>query len=518
MKNWDKYQFGGLAESLNAMRTYSPTYTPNPAYTAGMMFEYGAKDPAAVTGVIGDLLTQNLASFLSGWNFQQEPQRASMAKDGGMYYQKGGMVDQHLYGMDPRLANDPTKMGYDFDFRQTQNRAAQAQVQQPLNNMQSQNMFFPTLGERNRFSQAASILSTDNPNLSPTANTVNKAIGGASALTSGLFDMTKDVLSGIGTARQNQYAAKRAAEQMREATINQGFEQGRQDLFNQGYLQQGNLQFVQDGGTIYTQETINNTKNWYDSLTLEQKGFVFMNPDKYSKQHEILFPLDTNKIDKKSTTKKPIKKEEKSVNDVEQSYVRDEKTDNIMNKVSLVGDVLQFNPATAALGYGIGLIPTAYSTYSSLREGDYKQAGIDALGFVPYLKYAKKANTIWKAGSKIPNSLEPINKALNYISLGNDVAQEFQEGGSIPVSKYGMYQYPNQPVVVPSNNITMQGINKPVMAYPNGDQPQVMLPDQKYNFPNSTNVLEVPLIQNGGMIKLANGVYFDNNTQEFVVE
>lgn len=337
MKNWDKYQFGGLAESLNAMRTYSPTYTPNPAYTAGMMFEYGAKDPAAVTGVIGDLLTQNLASFLSGWNFQQEPQRASMAKDGGMYYQKGGMVDQHLYGMDPRLANDPTKMGYDFDFRQTQNRAAQAQVQQPLNNMQSQNMFLPTLGERNRFAQAASILSRDNPNLSPTANTVNKAIGGASALTSGLFDMTKDVLSGIGTARQNQYAAKRAAEQMREATINQGFEQGRQDLFNQGYQQQGNLQFVQDGGTI-------------------------------------------------------------------------------------------------------------------------------------------------------------------------------------PVSKYGMYQYPNQPVVVPSNNITMQGINKPVMAYPNGDQPQVMLPDKKYNFPNSTNVLEVPLMQNGGMIKLANGVYFDNNTQEFVLE
>lgn len=456
MNNWDKYQFGGLAESLNAMRTYSPTYTPNPAYTAGMMFEYGAKDPAAVTGVIGDLLTQNLASFLSGWNFQQEPQRASMAKDGGMYYEPGGMVDQHLYGMDPRLANDPTKMGYGFDYRQAQNRAEQAQAQQPLNNMQSQNMFFPTLGERNRFSQAASILSTDNPNLSPTANTVNKAIGGASALTSGLFDMTKDVLAGIGTARQNQYAAKRAAEQMREATINQGFEQGRQDLFNQGYLQQGNLQFVQNGGTI------DNTN--------------------------------------------------------EQPYVRNKTTDDIMNKVSLVGDVLQFNPATAALGYGIGLIPTAYSTYSSLREGDYKQAGIDALGFVPYLKYAKKANTIWKAGSKIPNSLEPINKALNFINLGNDVAQEFQEGGFIPVSKYGMYQYPNQPVVVPSNNITMQGINKPVMAYPNGDQPQVMLPDQKYNFPNSTNVLEVPLMQNGGMIKLANGVYFDNNTQEFVLE
>ena len=330
--------FNALAAQLNALRTTSPTYTPNPAYTTGLLFGSGSQDVAAKTGVVSDLLLKNLTSFMSGLNFQGEQRAAPQM-------QQGGTMDSHLFNLDPRLMNDPSKVDYSFNPntvdtqlqpQNNQNRAEQPENTNTSTPNQNENIFFPALGERNRFAQAGNILTTDNPNLSPTVNTINKAIGGASAITSGLIDTTKDILSGVGTARQLAYGTERAAERMREASINQGFEQGRQNLFNQGYQQQGTLQFVQDGGMI-------------------------------------------------------------------------------------------------------------------------------------------------------------------------------------PTSKMGLYEYPNQPVNVPSNNITMNGINTDVLAIPNGDQPVVMKPDQNYTFPNSNNVLEVPLMENGGMIRISDKIYFDNNTQEFVI-
>lgn len=79
----------------------------------------------------------------------------------------------------------------------------------------------------------------------------------------------------------------------------------------------------------------------------------------------------------------------------------------------------------------------------------------------------------------------------------------YQVGGSIPfivpMSMYGLYEYPQQPVVVPSNRITMDGINKEVLAVPDNDPPIVMQPNQEYSFPNSTEVLEVPSFGKGGL-------------------
>jgi hypothetical protein len=93
---------------------------------------------------------------------------------------------------------------------------------------------------------------------------------------------------------------------------------------------------------------------------------------------------------------------------------------------------------------------------------------------------------------------------------------KFQDGGAIPVSMNGLKEYPNQEVIVPSNNITMKGINYDVLAFPNNDQPVLMKPDQNYQFPNSTQVLEKPMMKNGGMIKLEEGLYYNPTTQEFI--
>src|SRR5690606_37243958 len=71
-----------------------------------------------------------------------------------------------------------------------------------------------------------------------------------------------------------------------------------------------------------------------------------------------------------------------------------------------------------------------------------------------------------------------------------------QQGGQIPSSSLGQYQYPNQVVNVPTPNgsITMQGVNYPVLgiSQETGER-QVMFPNKEYFFKNTQNVVEVPL-------------------------
>lgn len=88
---------------------------------------------------------------------------------------------------------------------------------------------------------------------------------------------------------------------------------------------------------------------------------------------------------------------------------------------------------------------------------------------------------------------------MQYYGIG------FQDGGGIPVSKDGLYKYPNQPVKVPSNHITMKGIDKQVLAIPNNDKPTMMFPEFDYVFPNSNSVTEVPVMQDGGEFAEASG-------------
>lgn len=103
-----------------------------------------------------------------------------------------------------------------------------------------------------------------------------------------------------------------------------------------------------------------------------------------------------------------------------------------------------------------------------------------------------------------------------------------QQYGGVPVSMDGLYEFPNQKVVVPNGNITMKGINYPVEAYDadNGKFLQTMLPNQNYQF-DVDNVLEVPKgkfgiskMQSGGskveLTKQADGKFVDKNGEVYV--
>lgn len=88
----------------------------------------------------------------------------------------------------------------------------------------------------------------------------------------------------------------------------------------------------------------------------------------------------------------------------------------------------------------------------------------------------------------------------NLLDQYNQVSQlvenpYLQEGGQIPVSSQGMYEYPSQEVIVPTDGqITMKGIDYQIIgqSLETGER-QVMQPDGEYFFKNTQNVLETPL-------------------------
>lgn len=64
----------------------------------------------------------------------------------------------------------------------------------------------------------------------------------------------------------------------------------------------------------------------------------------------------------------------------------------------------------------------------------------------------------------------------------------------------GQWKYPGQNTRIPSNDITMEGVNYPVWAQPNVGPGTMMQPGGEYNFPGADYVDEFPQMQEGGLI------------------
>lgn len=65
----------------------------------------------------------------------------------------------------------------------------------------------------------------------------------------------------------------------------------------------------------------------------------------------------------------------------------------------------------------------------------------------------------------------------------------------------GQWKYPGQVTRIPSDNITMQGVNYPVWAQPNIGPGVMMQPGQDYMFPEADYVDEYPQMKRGGSKK-----------------
>lgn len=65
----------------------------------------------------------------------------------------------------------------------------------------------------------------------------------------------------------------------------------------------------------------------------------------------------------------------------------------------------------------------------------------------------------------------------------------------------GQWKYPGLPTRIPSNEITMQGVNYPVLGVPDKGEPTMMHPGGYYNFPEANYVDEYPQMKKGGGLK-----------------
>lgn len=108
---------------------------------------------------------------------------------------------------------------------------------------------------------------------------------------------------------------------------------------------------------------------------------------------------------------------------------------------------------------------------------------------------------------EIPYVEAPNLNAIDFYNQANQIIS-MQQGGEIPVSSNGMYDYPNQKVIVPTNgSITMKNIPHNILgiSLETGER-KVMSPNLEYFFNNTNNVLEIPLMQKGGMwVKIDRG-------------
>lgn len=84
------------------------------------------------------------------------------------------------------------------------------------------------------------------------------------------------------------------------------------------------------------------------------------------------------------------------------------------------------------------------------------------------------------------------------IYLPKDEKSEMKNGGKVIKDNRGQWAHPGKVTQIDSNNITMKGINYPVLGVSNTGDTQMMYPNQDYNFKGKT-VTEFPMIAKSGI-------------------
>lgn len=85
------------------------------------------------------------------------------------------------------------------------------------------------------------------------------------------------------------------------------------------------------------------------------------------------------------------------------------------------------------------------------------------------------------------------------ISKNGGWLEKYQEGGIIE-DPMGQWAYPGEITRIPSNEITMQGVDYPVLGISDTGDTQMMQPGQDYTF-DGNSVTEIPMMQKGGAVK-----------------
>lgn len=90
-----------------------------------------------------------------------------------------------------------------------------------------------------------------------------------------------------------------------------------------------------------------------------------------------------------------------------------------------------------------------------------------------------------------------LSKAVSEL----DKAKAPAKSKDIITDPMGQWKYPGQVTRIPSDNITMQGVDYPVWAQPSVGPGTMMQPGQDYMFPEADYVDEYPQMKRGGSKK-----------------
>lgn len=115
------------------------------------------------------------------------------------------------------------------------------------------------------------------------------------------------------------------------------------------------------------------------------------------------------------------------------------------------------------------------------------------------MPFKSKAQQRWMY-SNHPKMAKEWSKETNFKQLPEKKKKKKQEGGySTQGYKKNSPDRNNPFNIIPSSNITMQGVNHPVLGIDATGFQQLMMPNKDYKF-NSEYVLEIPIKQQGGTI------------------
>lgn len=141
-------------------------------------------------------------------------------------------------------------------------------------------------------------------------------------------------------------------------------------------------------------------------------------------------------------------------------------------------------------------------TDKGLAEVNHTYFGLNDGGQDPQARLTYKGSTV------LPEITITPDGAYIYNTYDNIKLNLKQQGGSLgKVTPYGQWQYPHQVTTIPSNNITMKGVDYPVIGVSNTGDTKYMLPNMDYLF-DGNYVTEYPIhtMQHGGYTNYPNFV------------
>jgi hypothetical protein len=111
-------------------------------------------------------------------------------------------------------------------------------------------------------------------------------------------------------------------------------------------------------------------------------------------------------------------------------------------------------------------------------------------------KYAKKTKASAQNGQEMKFYQEGLDWKPKNISKNGGWLSKYEDGGIIEDDR-GQWEYPGEITKINSNQITMQGVDYPVLGISDTGDMQMMQPGQDYTY-KGKSVTEVPMMEDGG--------------------